>query len=78
MDSSPTIELIIADMKDWLYEVYEDEYCQDVIRAASDHVIIGTVSDIHDKGIMGFCDMWYGTRWGLNAYGTVLEHSVSC
>lgn len=85
MTDSPSYSTILADMRDWIvdcihatgYPADDREFFIGIAENAPDRVIRGMVSDTHDRGIMGFCDHWYGARWGHDAYETVMTIGIT-
>ena len=76
MDRFITPDTIVADMREWIIECIDcsgcptddREYLFNVARNASPGTLLRTVSDTHDRGILGFCETWYGSKWSDAAY----------
>lgn len=69
MNPSITLDTIIADMRDWLFDCYED----DVIHVASTRIIIIAVSNTYDGGVEAFMFATYGNKWARDAMQIITD-----
>lgn len=71
---SLTTETILADMREWLCECFEEIGAAEEIASASWGEIYFTVARMWDGGIPGFCRTMYGDRYQSIARDILRDH----